>query len=201
MSVVHRTRQSSMSLGCGAVAMFIGTLFYWLSAFSTPFINGIYYVHTRENDVKFGNFGWCAGRNVLTGYPFEVCYQHVGYLFKPWIPGNQHTTGALLLVALTAAFGTLAFFSLLHSALDLKSGACSFFLTMLTTLLATISFLAVIIIFGVAHHRFKDDHLDPHYGAGLVLVIIGWLCFMLTPPLVLVGWFKERRYRTRPDSY
>lgn len=51
------------------------------------------------------------------------------YAFKPWIPGSTHTTGALVLVALTAAFGTLAFFNLLHSIRDLRSGLGSFLLT------------------------------------------------------------------------
>ncbi|ODN84157.1 hypothetical protein L202_00161 [Cryptococcus amylolentus CBS 6039] len=198
--MVAANRRSPLTLSLAAVAMFIATLFFWLSAFSVPFIKGIHYIHTRENDVKFGNFGWCAGPPD-TGYPGTVCYQHVGYDWSPWFPGNKHTTGALMLVALTAAFGTLAFFSLMHSVMDLRSGMCSFFLTNLTTFLATLSFLLVVIIFGTAHHRFKRDNLDPHYGAAFVLVIIGWLILLVTPPLVTIGWFRERRYRNRPEGY
>jgi hypothetical protein len=50
------------------------------------------------------------------------------YNWRPQIPSGNGPTGAHILVALTAAFGTLAFFSLLHSASNLKSGAVSFFL-------------------------------------------------------------------------
>jgi hypothetical protein len=50
------------------------------------------------------------------------------YNWRPQIPSGNGPTGAHILVALTAAFGTLAFFSLLHSASNLKSGAISFFL-------------------------------------------------------------------------
>lgn len=51
------------------------------------------------------------------------------YNWRPQIPSGNGPTGAHILVALTAAFGTLAFFSLLHSASNLRSGAASFFLT------------------------------------------------------------------------
>lgn len=43
--------------------------------------------------------------------------------------GGTRLTGSLILVAFTAAFGSLAFFSLLHSVKSLRSGALSFFLT------------------------------------------------------------------------
>ncbi|KAK8865899.1 hypothetical protein IAR55_001047 [Kwoniella newhampshirensis] len=191
--MAYRTRQSPLSLTLAATAVFIATLFFWLSAFSTPFIKHIHYIHTRENDVRWGNFGWCAD-GPLTGIGGRECYRHVGYEFGRWIP-HEHAVGALILVALTAGFGTFAFFSLLHSASDLRSGACSFFLTLFTTLLATISFLLVVIVFGLAHHRFNQDTLRPHYGAAFVLVIIGWLLYLAAIPLVVIGWFTERRYR------
>ncbi|WWD17916.1 hypothetical protein CI109_102361 [Kwoniella shandongensis] len=192
--MAYRTRRSPLSLTLAAVAVFIATLFFWLSAFSTPFIKHIHYIHTRENDVRFGNFGWCA-EGALTGLiQGQRCYQHVGYEFGRWIP-HKSATGALILVALTAAFGTFAFFSLLHSAADLRSGAASFFLTIFTSLLATISFLLVVIIFGVAHHRFDDDSLRPRYGAAFVMVILGWLLYLAAIPLVVIGWFRERHYR------
>ncbi|WVQ85534.1 hypothetical protein IAT38_007700 [Cryptococcus sp. DSM 104549] len=197
-NAAYRTRRSPVALTLAAVVVFIATLFFWLSAFSVPFIKRIYYLHTRENDVKFGNFGWCAGP-VYTGTLGRVCYQHVGYTWRPWFPGHDHTTGALLLVALTAAFGTFAFFALLHSIRDLRSGACSFFLTFFTLLLSTISFLLVLVVFGVAHHRLNKDTLDAHYGAAFVLVIIGWLLYLAAMPLVVIGWFRERSYRRQQN--
>jgi hypothetical protein len=62
-------------------------------------------------------------------------------------------------------------------------------------LLATLSFLLVVICFGVAHHRFEDDTLQPKYGAAFILVIIGWLLFLAAIPFVVIGWFRERHYR------
>lgn len=53
----------------------------------------------------------------------------IRYSWHPQIIGNDHLTGSLILVALTAGFGSLALFSLLHSIRDLRSGATSFFLT------------------------------------------------------------------------
>lgn len=49
----------------------VASLFFWLAAFSVPYIKSIYYVRTRENDVKYGNFGWCALSDT-------VCYRNVG---------------------------------------------------------------------------------------------------------------------------
>ncbi|WWD09380.1 hypothetical protein V865_007503 [Kwoniella europaea PYCC6329] len=72
-----------------------------------------------------------------------------------------------------------------------------FGLTLFTTLLATISFFLVTIIFGTAHHRFNNDNLDAHYGAAFVLVILGWLIYLFVAiPLVFLGWFKQRRQHT-----
>ena len=73
-------------------------------------------------DQKFGTFGWCALGDT-------VCYHHLGYSWHPEIIDNDHLTGSLFLIPFTAAIGSLAFFSLLHSIRDLRSGACSFFLT------------------------------------------------------------------------
>ncbi|WRT64119.1 uncharacterized protein IL334_001048 [Kwoniella shivajii] len=192
-------RRSPLTLTLAAIAVFIATLFFWLSAFSVPFIKSIHYIHTRENDVKFGNFGWCAGP-LFSGIGGVACHQHVGYNFGSWIPGGKSATGALILVALTAAFGTFAFFSLLHSITNLASGAASFGLTIFTNLLAFISFLLVVIIFGTAHHRFNDDTLDAHYGAAFVLVILGWLLYLVAIPLVFLGWFRERHYRNQTTN-
>ncbi|KAK1923432.1 hypothetical protein DB88DRAFT_453623 [Papiliotrema laurentii] len=168
--------------------MLVASVFFWLSAFSVPFIKSIYYVKTRANDVKYGNFGWCANDN-------RLCYRHVGYSWHPQIIGNDHLTGSLILVALTAGFGSLAMFSLLHSIRDLRSGATSFFLTLFTALLATISFFLVVICWGVAHHRFSRDSLQPKYGAAFVLGIIGWLLYLAAIPFVIIGWFRQRHYR------
>lgn len=66
---------------------------------------------------------------------------------------------------------------------------------MFTVLLATISFLLVVICFGVAHHRLEDDNLDPKYGAAFVLVIVGWLLYLACVPLEFIGWFRQRHYR------
>ncbi|WWC99657.1 hypothetical protein V866_006561 [Kwoniella sp. B9012] len=190
-------RRSPLILGLAAFAVLIATLFFWLSAFSVPFIDSIHYVHTRENDVRFGNFGWCAGAPLNGLVAGKACHQHVGYNFRPWIPGGKSATGALILVALTAGFGSLAFLSLLHSVINIASGAVSFGLTLFTTLLATISFFLVTIVFGTAHRRFNNDNLDAHYGAAFVLVILGWLIYLLLAiPLVFLGWFKQRRQHT-----
>ncbi|WWC66379.1 uncharacterized protein I206_100280 [Kwoniella pini CBS 10737] len=202
----RRGGKSPLLLGFAAFLVLIATLFVWLSAFSVPYIRSIHYIHTRENDVKFGNSGWCAGaplNGLLTGIK---CHRHVGYNFRPWIPGGKSATGALILVALTAGFGSLAFFSLLHSATNIRSGAASFGLTLFTTLLATISFFLVVIVYGTAHRRFNHDNLDAHYGAAFVLVILGWLIYLLTIPLIFLGWFKNRRQHTtnatiRGDSH
>ncbi|WWC86228.1 uncharacterized protein L201_001101 [Kwoniella dendrophila CBS 6074] len=192
-----RRSRAPLLLGLAAFSILIATVFFWLSAFSTPFIKSIHYIHTRENDVRYGNFGWCAGAPLNGLILGRKCHQHVGYDFKPWLPGGKSATGALIFVALTAAFGSLSFFSLLHSATNIASGAASFGLTLFTTLLATISFFLVTIIFGTGHRRFNHDNLDAHYGAAFVLVILGWLILLLvTVPLVFLGWFKNRRQRT-----
>ncbi|EIW72609.1 hypothetical protein M231_05164 [Tremella mesenterica] len=183
-------RAAPASLSAAAFLMFVATLFYWLVAFSVPFIKHIHFVHTRENDVKYGTFGWCALAN-------RVCYRHVGYAWHPEIIDNTHLTGSLILIALTAAFGTFAFFSLLHSLTDLRSGVCSFFLTLFTSFLAFLSFLLALICFGVAHHRFNRASLDAHYGAALPLLILGWLMYMACIPLVFIGWLREHHYRRR----
>ncbi|WWD09379.1 hypothetical protein V865_007502 [Kwoniella europaea PYCC6329] len=41
-------KRSPLKLGLAAFAVLIATLFFWLSAFSVPFIDSIHYVHTRE---------------------------------------------------------------------------------------------------------------------------------------------------------
>ncbi|WVQ85538.1 hypothetical protein IAT38_007704 [Cryptococcus sp. DSM 104549] len=190
----YRTKRSPRALTMAALVVFLATLFFWLAAFSVPFTKGLYYIHTHENDVKFGNFGWCVGPP-RTGILGTACYQRVGYAWRPWFMGHTHTTGSLILVAFTAVLGTLALLSLMHSIMDLRSGACSFFLTIVTVFFATLSFLIVVILFGVAHHRLNNDHLDAHYGAAFVFVILGWLLYLLAVPLVIVGWFRERHYR------
>ncbi|WWC58605.1 uncharacterized protein I303_101148 [Kwoniella dejecticola CBS 10117] len=198
--------RSPLLLGLAALLVLIATLFFWLSAFSVPYIKSIHYIHTRENDVKFGNFGWCAGAPLNGLFSGLSCHRHVGYDFRPWIPGGKSATGALILVAFTAGFGSLAFFALLHSATNIASGAASFGLTLFTTLLATISFFLVVIIYGTAHRRFNNDTLDAHYGAAFVLVILGWLIYLAAIPLIFLGWFKNRRQHTtkatiRGDSH
>jgi hypothetical protein len=62
-------------------------------------------------------------------------------------------------------------------------------------LLATLSFFLVVICWGIAHHRFEDDTLRPKYGAAFILVIIGWLMFLVAAPMVAFGWFRLRHYR------
>ena len=64
--------------------------------------------------------------------PLDVHVQKLSlqsYAWHPQIMDDDRLTGSLILVALTAGFGSLAFFSLLHSISDLRSGFCSFFLT------------------------------------------------------------------------
>jgi hypothetical protein len=74
------------------------------------------------------------GKLIRTGPCRELMCR---YNWRPQIPSGNGPTGAHILVALTAAFGTLAFFSLLHSASNLRSGAASFFLTVSSHLLVT----------------------------------------------------------------
>lgn len=69
-----------------------------------------------------------------------------------------------------------------------------------TTFWATLSLFVVVPTWAIAHHRFEDDDLDPVYGAAFVLVIIGWLLFLLAMPLIVIGWFRERRMR-REGNY
>jgi hypothetical protein len=140
-------------------------------------------------------------------------------------------TGSLILVAITAGFGSLAFLSLVHSIVALASGFCSFTLTvsvtqahdcqettrgfqiwycsvgrcpltsqLISALLASISFLLVMICWGVAHHRFSDNGLDPKYGSAFALVIVGWVLYLLAIPFVVIGWFRERHYRREVEA-
>jgi len=138
--------------------------------------------------MRYGTFGWT---NTVTGDH----YKHVGYEWKPEIIDDRHLTGSLILVALTAGFGSVLFLNLLHSALDLRSGLSAFFLTLFTALLSTISFLLVVICWGVAHHRFHKEGLHPKYGAAFPLVIVGWALYLAAIPLVFIGWVRERHYR------
>ncbi|ORY28984.1 hypothetical protein BCR39DRAFT_533429 [Naematelia encephala] len=182
------TRRYPASLGLGAFLVLAATLFFWVSAFSVPYIKSLSYLHSDGNGVKYGNFGWCKTDNSL-------CFKHDGYAWHPEFIGGKHTTGALIFVALTAAFGTLAWLSILHSIYNLSSGFLSAFLTGLTALCATISFFIVVVVFGVAHHRFKHEGLSPHYGGAFPLVIVGWLVYLIALPLIIIGWIRERHYR------
>ncbi|WVR05869.1 hypothetical protein IAU60_002895 [Kwoniella sp. DSM 27419] len=193
-------RRPTMTLGLGTFGVLLATLFFWLSALGVPFAKGIYYVHTRENDVKYGNFGWCAGPSSSGIAKTTVCYQHVGYAFSPWIPGGVSATGALMFVALTAAFGTLALGALAYTLATLRAGIVALALTAFTTFLATMSFLLVTILFGTAHRRFNADTLNAHYGAGFVLVILGWLILLASTALVLLGWRGARRYASHTST-
>jgi uncharacterized membrane protein len=78
----------------------------------------------------------------------------------------------------------------------IRHNAIASLIQLVTTFLATISLLLVLICWGVAHHRFSDNNLEPQYGAAFVLVIIGWILYLLAIPFVVVGWFRERHYRT-----
>ncbi|GFZ43129.1 hypothetical protein JCM24511_00848 [Saitozyma sp. JCM 24511] len=178
------------SLSVAAFFVLLATLFFWLSAFSVPFIKSISYLHTSDG-MKFGNFGWCDG---------PICYRHVGYAWYPEVLDKTHLTGSLILVAITAGFGSLAFLSLVHSIVDLASGFCSFTLTLISALLSSISFLLVVICWGVAHHRFSDNGLDPKYGSAFALVIVGWVLYLLAIPFVVIGWFRERHYRREVEA-
>jgi len=62
--------------------------------------------------------------DVIQGTEADASYE-----WHPQILDKARLTGSLLLVALTAACGTLAFFSLLSTMKDTRTGACSFFLT------------------------------------------------------------------------
>jgi hypothetical protein len=139
------------------------------------------------------------------------------YNWRPQIPSGNGSTGAHILVALSAAFGSIAFFTLLHSATNLNSGGASFFLVvsffiaprpariqadfqLFTNLLAFISFLIVVITWATAKRRFNNDDgpntfFDAHYGPAFALVIVGWLLYLAAIPLVFVGWFRNRGYR------
>lgn len=66
---------------------------------------------------------------------------------------------------------------------------------LLTVLFFTPSILLATITWAVAHHRFSNLSLEPHYGAALPLVIVGWLIHLATVPLVVIGWVRERRHR------
>jgi hypothetical protein len=68
---------------------------------------------------------------------------------------------------------------------------------MFTNLLAFISFLIVVITWSTAKRRFNNDLLafDAHYGPAFVLVIVGWLLYLMAIPLVILGWFRNRGYR------
>ncbi|OCF39513.1 hypothetical protein I317_06672 [Kwoniella heveanensis CBS 569] len=192
-------RRPTLCLALGTLGVLIATLFFWLSAFSVPFIKGIHYIHTRENDVKFGNFGWCAGPK----YTFDrsvQCLQQVGYDFRPWVPGGEGPTGALIFVALTAGFGSLAFLALLASLARAGLGIFGFALTAFTTFLSVISWFLVLIIWGTAHRRSNHDNLDAHYGAAFVLVIIGTFIFIASCALVALGWLRGRRYQTHTTT-
>ncbi|KAL7423820.1 hypothetical protein Q5752_001404 [Cryptotrichosporon argae] len=177
---------TAMAITCFLVL--VATIFFWLSAFSTPYIHSIWYIHLRnDDDVKFGTFGWCSA--------FGCLPHRVGYAWHPEILDNTHLTGSLILVAITAGVGSLAFLSLVHSMYDLVSGAGSFFLVLLTNLLAFVSTLLVLVCWGVAHHRFNKAGLEPRYGAAFVLVILGWLLYLLAIPFALIGWLAIRRDR------
>jgi hypothetical protein len=162
----------------------IASLFFWLSAFSTPFIKSIYYLEARGLNMRVSPpchplhpLAWKAGRrgnaNIssvtlggvmpktktvinLSGRYFSSFLnrcREVGlmgrYNWRPEIPSGNGPTGAHILVALTAAFGTLAFFALLHSASNLKSGAASFSLV--------VSQSSVTSLIPILHNRIKGN--------------------------------------------
>lgn len=92
-TMAYRTRNSSSMLGCAAFIVMvcgvdaflsfpipsstfswadwvlqIASLFFWLSAFSTPFIKSIYYLESRTNDVRVSSLQSTLDRCVeLTG--------------------------------------------------------------------------------------------------------------------------------------
>jgi hypothetical protein len=58
----------------------------------------------------------------------------------------------------------------------------------------------VVICWGIAHHRFGDNGLDPKYGSAFALVIVGWVLYLLAIPFVVIGWFRERHYRREVEA-
>lgn len=179
------------SLGIAAFLVFTGTLFHWLAALGTPIAKGIWYLRaTSGGNVYLGNFGWCAGDS-----PNDLCYRAVGYAWQPQVPGGTRLTGSLILVALTAAFGTLALIALLVAIRNLRVGAAAFFLTLLTAFIGFISWVLVLSAFVTAHRRFERDGIDATYGPAFILQIIGGLLLLLSVPFVIIGWAAARRAR------
>jgi cell division protein FtsX len=79
-------------------------------------------------------------------------------------------------------------------------GRCPLTSQLISALLSSISFLLVVICWGVAHHRFSDNGLDPKYGSAFALVIVGWLLYLLAIPFVVIGWLRERHYRREVEA-
>jgi hypothetical protein len=121
---------------------------------------------------------WTTGhQSVITFRRKNVtANQPTRYTWHPEIPDGNHLIGSLILVALTAGFGTLAFFSLLHSYLDLRSGPCSFFLVVschhprliIALILPSLLLLFIYLCFHLSlHHppgsppRVADSHDSP----------------------------------------
>ena len=51
-TTTYHRRQSPASLSAAAFCMFLATLFYWLVAFSVPYMKHLYFIKTRADGTK-----------------------------------------------------------------------------------------------------------------------------------------------------